>query len=238
MLGFPFSFSDIYTGRSHHMEWHRALRWMVAAQLLWATAALAQYKAETVGAPPADVPNPLQALVDPQGTRAVDGQGTTVCEVWLRKALPANPNPNSSSDVLYGAIAEGMLLGVLHFPAQAADFRGQALKPGFYTMRYVLIPQDGNHMGVNPYRDVIVLGPVAADTTPDAVLKFDALVKLSRLASGTPHPALLVMAPVGGENPPSVVKDDQGHWNLQVKLHGQSGDIPIAVTVVGKWEAQ
>jgi hypothetical protein len=41
---------------------------------------------------------------------------------------------------------------------------------------------------------------------------------------------------VSGSTFPSVVKDDQGHWNLQLKARGQSGDIPIAITVVGKWE--
>jgi hypothetical protein len=42
---------------------------------------------------------------------------------------------------------------------------------------------------------------------------------------------------VNGDTFPSVVKDDQGHWNLQVKVHGSGGDLPIAFTVVGKWAA-
>ena len=221
------------------MKLHRTLTYLVAVLLLCVASALGQYKAESVGAPASpDIPKPLQDMLDSQGTRLVDGQGSTLCEIWLRKAVPANPNPSNSSDTLYGPLAEGTFLGVLHFPAQGADFRGQAIKPGYYTLRYALIPQDGNHMGVNPYRDTLVLGPVAADTAPDAALKFDGLVKLSRQASGTPHPALLVMGQVNGDSFPSVVKDDQGHWNLQVKLHGQNGDIPIAVTVVGKWEGQ
>jgi hypothetical protein len=91
-------------------------------------------------------------------------------------------------------------------------------------------------MGVNPYRDVLVLAPVAADTAPDKVVTFDDLVKLGRLGSGTPHPGFLVGAQVNGGTFPSVVKDDSGHWNLQVKGHTQSGDLPLAVTVVGKWE--
>jgi len=219
------------------MNLPRILRYVVAAQLLFAAAALAQYKVASVSTPP-DVPSSIQSLLDPQGAQVVDGHGIVVCEIWLRKSVPANPNPNNSSDVLYGSLAEGTFLGVLHFPAQGADFKGQAIKAGFYTLRYALIPQDGNHMGVNPYRDVVVLGPVAADTTPETALKFDGLVKLSRQASGTPHPALLVMGQVNGDTLPSVVKDDQGHWNLQAKLHGQSGDVPVAITVVGKWEGQ
>ena len=97
-------------------------------------------------------------------------QGATLCEVWLRKTLPTSANPNTSSDVLYGALPEGAFLGVLHFPNATTDFRSQTIKAGFYTLRYALIPQDGNHMGVNPYRDAFVLAPVSADTDPDKVL--------------------------------------------------------------------
>jgi len=130
----------------------------------------------------------------------------------------------------------GEFVGVVHFPAPGVDFRGQAIKPGFYTLRYALIPQDGNHMGVNSTRDAFVLCPAAADTDLTTALKFDDLVKLGRQSSGTAHPNFLVGAPVNGDTFPAVVKDDQGHWNLQVKLHGASGDLPIAFTVVGKWE--
>ena len=91
-------------------------------------------------------------------------------------------------------------------------------------------------MGVNPYRDALVLTPVSADSTPDKVATTDDLVKLGRLGSGTPHPGFLVGAQVNGATFPSVVKDDQGHWNLQLKGHAASGDLPLAITVVGKWE--
>ena len=131
-----------------------------------------------------------------------DAGGATVCEVWLRKTFPSNPNPSTSSDVLFGALPEGGLVGVVHFPKDTTDFRSQAIKAGYYTLRYGLIPQDGNHMGVNPSRDAFVLAPAAAEGNPDAVLKFEDLVKLSRQASGTNHPAFLVGAPVNGRHVP------------------------------------
>jgi hypothetical protein len=219
------------------MRLYRILSLLVAAQLLWAATIFAQdYKTQAASAPPSDVPKAIQDMLDAQGVGVVDAQGAPLCEIWLRKSIPANPSPSTSADILNGGLAEGTFIGVVHFPKPAADFRGQPLKPGFYTLRYALIPQDGNHMGVNPYRDAVVLGPVAADTAPDAVLKFDGLVKLSRQASGTPHPALLVMAQVNGDTFPSAVKDDQGHWDLQLKAHVASGDLPIALTVVGKWQ--
>ena len=211
---------------------------IVASQLLLAGLAFGQtYKAEAGGAPPAaDLPKPLQDALQPQASRVINDQGGVLLEVWLAKTIATNAGASPSSDFLYPGLSEGEFVGVLHFPSAAADFRGQAIKPGFYTLRYGLIPQDGNHMGVNPTRDAVVLCPVAADSDPAKALKFDDLVKLSRQASGTPHPAFLVGAPVNGSTFPAVAKDDQDHWNLQVKLHGSSSDLPFAFTVVGKWQ--
>jgi hypothetical protein len=220
------------------MKLHRAQALILASQLVLAGMAFGQtYKVENAGAPPAgQLSQPLQDAVEAQGTRVVNDQGGTLLEVWLGKTVATNSSASPSSDFLYPSLSEGEFLGVLHFPNPGADFRGQAIKPGFYTLRYGLIPQDGNHMGVNPTRDVLVLCPAAVDTDPGKVLKFDDLVKLSRQASGTPHPGFLVAAAVNGNTFPAVAKDDQDHWNLQMKAHGSSGDLPFAFTVVGKWQ--
>ncbi len=220
------------------MKLHRVLGLVLAIQLCAALSAFGQgsYKAEAIGAAPADVPAPIQSTLDSQGVRVTTDQGATLCEVWLRKTLPTSANPNTSSDVLYGALPEGGFLGVMHFPNATPDFRSQTIKPGFYTLRYGLIPQDGNHMGVNPTRDAFVLAPVSADTDPDKILSFEDLVKLSEQASGTPHPGFLVGAQVSGTSFPSVAKDDSGNWNVQMKGHGQGADLPLAFTVVGHWQ--
>jgi hypothetical protein len=220
------------------MKLHRTQVLILASQLVLASMAFGQtYKVENAGAPPvADLPKPLQDALESQGTRVANDQGGTLLEVWLRKSVPTSSSGSGSSDLLYGSLSEGVFLGVLHFPSQGADFRGQVIKPGYYTLRYGLIPQDGNHMGVNPTRDVLILCPVAVDTDLATALKFDDLVKLGRQSSGTAHPGILVGAPVNGDSFPAVVKDDQGHWDLQVKVHGSGGDLPMAFTVVGKWE--
>ena len=206
---------------------------LLASQLLLATLVFGQsYKVETGAAPAAgQLPQPLQDALQPEGAKVVSDQGAALLEFWARKALPASSSPTTSSDVLFGGLTAGEFVGVVQFSSPGADFRGQAIKPGFYTLRYALIPQDGNHMGANPTRDAFVLCPAAADTNLGAALGFDDLVKLGRQASGTPHPAFLVGAPLNGSTFPAVAKDDQGHWNLQVKA-----DVPFAFTVVGKWE--
>ncbi len=220
------------------MKLHRALALVLAIPLWAVVSAFGQgsYKTEAIGAAPAEVPAPLQSTLDTQGVRVSSDQGAILCEVWLRKTLPSSANPNTSSDVLFGTLPEGAFLGVLHFPKDATDFRSQTIKAGYYTLRYALIPQDGNHMGVNPYRDAFVLAPMAADPGPDKTLSLEDLVKLSSQASGTPHPGFLVGAQVSGANFPSVAKDDSGNWDLQVKGHGPGGDLPLAFTVVGHWQ--
>ncbi len=220
------------------MRVHRAHVIFLAAQFLLAGLAFGQtYKVENAGAPAAgQIAQPLQNALESQGVKVQSDQGGTLLEVWFAKNVASNSSASPSSDYLYPSLTDGEFVGVLHFPSAGADFRGQAIKPGFYTLRYGLIPQDGNHMGVNPTRDVLVLCPVAADTDLSANLKFDDLVKLSRQAAGTPHPAFLVGAPVNGSTFPATAKDDQDHWNLQVKLHGSNGELPFAFTVVGKWQ--
>jgi hypothetical protein len=220
------------------MKLQRTLGLILATQLFTVVAAFAQgsYKAEAGGAPPADVPKAVQDALVTQGTVVVDAQGATLLEVWLPKTLAIQSTASSGLGILYGSLSEGTFLGVVHYPQPAADFRGQALKAGYYTLRYSQIPQDGNHMGVYSTQDAIHLCPLAADTDVSKTLTFAELIKLGRMASGAPHPAFLVMAPVTGDTFPSILKDDQGFWDLELKAHGSSSDLPIAITVVGKWQ--
>ncbi len=227
------------------MKLHRVAGLLIAVQMLCAASALAQgdYKAEAVGVPnPADLPKALQDVLQSTGVRLVDGRGAAVCELWLRKSIPTRQDAAGSADVLYEGLGMGTLIGVVEFPKGGSDFRGQSIKSGFYTLRYALIPQDGNHMGVSPYRDFLLLGPVAQDKDIDKQLSFEEAVKLGRQASGTGHPAVLSLGPPAGANSfPAAFKDDQGHWLVIVKASGKSAggeqEFPLAIVLVGKAEA-
>jgi hypothetical protein len=214
---------------------------LLAAQLLVTATAYAQggYKVESVALPAgSDVPAALAALLQPQGARVLDSSGATVCEIWLGNSIPLGATPNSSPDVMYGSIGMGTLVGLVHFPAKGADFRGQAIKPGFYTLRYGLTPQDGNHMGVNPTRDFLLMCPVAQDTNLTASLSFQDMVKLSKAASGTNHPGIFTMDAPGSVTAASLAQDDQGHTVLQAPAQGKSAAgatqaLNLAIVVVG-----
>lgn len=208
----------------------------LAVQLALATLAWAQgsYKAEPAGPLTAsDVPKALEDALSPEGARLVSDKGATVAELWTLKSVALGA-ASSNSDALYSSLSVGTLVGVLHFPAQSNDFRGQTIKAGYYTLRYGKMPQDGNHMGANPYPDFLLLSPVSADTQLTPV-KLDDLLNLSRKASGTAHPAVMSLIPVAsGAKFPSAAADDKGNEALEVKLSGGGQDVPIALILVGQ----
>src|SRR6266567_4332672 len=100
------------------------------------------------------------------------------------------------------------------------------------TLHYSLQPVNGDHQGVAPQRDFLVMIPAADDTDATATPSFDDLMKMSRKASGTPHPAVLSMAASSNAKFPELKKEGESDWVLHVKI----GDLPVAVILVGKVE--
>lgn len=204
-----------------------------------AISAVAQgaYKVESAGAP-SGAAAALQSILEAQGSKLTDAQGNVVAEIWLRKAVPMSTAAAGSGDVIYGGLGVGELVAVLNFPTGFSDFRGQKIKPGYYTARYAQIPQDGNHMGVSNYRDFLLMTPLASDPQPAQAVTLDALLKMSRLASGSNHPAILMLDPASASAAAnSAFADDQGNTALQVKLNGSSGaGTPFAIVLVGQYQ--
>ncbi len=204
-----------------------ALLFFVAASSLFA-----QYKSDPAGAPPSDLEPAISQALQQQGSKIVAGNGTVVCEIWFRSALPSG-GQSSDQNVTLGTIPQGALLGVIRFPAQGADRRGQPIKAGVYTLRYSLIPVNGDHQGAAPQRDFVLLTPAADDKDANATPSFDALVAMSRKASGTPHPASLSIWAAGAGDALGIAKQGASNdWALTVKI----GDTPVSIILVGKVE--
>jgi len=180
--------------------------------VLAASAALAQYKSEPAGAPPAEVAPAVSQTLQQQGTKILADSGAVFCEVWFRTALPSGAKPADQTITL--SVPQGALVGVIRFPGPAADRRGQVIKPGVYTLRYSLLPVNGDHQGAAPQRDFLLLTPAANDTDPKATPDFDALAAMSRKASGTPHPAVLSLWAAGASDPLGFAKQGENDWVL------------------------
>src|SRR5262249_16733660 len=152
------------------------------------------YKAEPLNeAPPKELAAPIQAALSQTGIR-VTGPSGSVCDLWLGKAVPGNPKAPQTLGVIFPQLAQGTLVGAIRLPNAVKDYRKQLIKAGVYTLRYALLPDNGNHMGVAPQRDFVLASPAAADQGT-AALTFDQTVALSRKATGSNHPSVWSLAP-------------------------------------------
>jgi hypothetical protein len=213
-----------------------ALSFAIASILVVSLLSAAQTgKVESV-APLTDgaVPQAIRQALDGKGYRLTLDSPTPACELWIRKSIPARTKKDVEG-VAYPHLAESTLIAVIHFPQAAADFRGHNIPAGFYTLRYAIMPNDGNHMGVAPNRDFLLVIPAASDTDPAAAFKSEELVTMSARTTGTKHPSALSLAQTdSGPSTPAVSKDDEDHWifSATAKLHSGE-DLPFALVVKG-----
>ena len=168
----------------------------LAAAILFLAAAAGGPKVETIGLPAeGSVPAAVRSALDPQVARVTLSEGA-YCELWLRKSVP--DEKKGAGAPLAPGLAPSTAVGVIRFVAAAADFLGQAIKPGFYTLRYALMPSDGAHMGASEYPDYLLVVPAADDPDPDAVFAFAGLMDVSRKATGTRHPGVFSLTRPSG----------------------------------------
>jgi len=195
------------------------------------TALLAQqYKSEPAGAPPSGLAPAVASALGSEGTKISKGDGTAVMEIWFRKTAPSGTK-NGGDSIALPTIPEGAFLGVLKLEIKGEDRRGQPLKAGIYTLRYILMPSNGDHLGAAPQRDFAALAPAGDDQDPNATPDADATVKMSSKASGTAHPAVLSLSSGSGSS--SFTKEGDHDWTLNTKI----GDLPIAIILLGRVES-
>ena len=176
----------------------------------------------------------VRSALDAKGYRVTAADGSVVCEIWLRSAVPTSPKRDVSG-AIYTELGDATLIGVVSLPKGGSDYRGQGIKAGVYTLRYAVHPTDGNHMGISPYRDFLLLVPVAADSDVNAKFTFEALSKVSAKAAGTNHPTPFSMvSPDAAKSAPSVSENEHGHLVFAAKLKTQGGaEFPVAFIVKG-----
>ena len=149
--------------------------------LLLATRAArsAEYSAQPLKeAPPAgDLSEDIAAKLAPTGWKVMQGEKRVVCEIWPAKAWAAKAD-FAPSDTVFVPLEPGSLVGVLRFTRKGADFRGQEIPAGLYTLRYANQPVDGNHVGTFATRDFLVMLPASADQSAKPITDMD-LFKLS-----------------------------------------------------------
>ncbi len=195
------------------------------AVLLLVSFGVAQ-KAEPVGA--AEVPDAVKAALQDKGQRVLDKDGTPLVSVWLAKSVKTYKKDVEGAN--YPSLETSSFVGVVTFAQDGKDFRGQTIPKGTYTLRYALLPNDGNHMGVAPNRDFLLLLSLITDSDPAATFTEKQLFKASGKVAGGAHPTVLSLVADEGKG---VTTNDQGFVVLHVSLATTDGELPLALVVKG-----
>jgi hypothetical protein len=210
------------------------------------TGALAQESIK-VGAlkqpPPESLAAEVRSVLGGDGFRIQDGQGKTIADIWLRKAVPASEMPSGPKGaVLFPFLADGEFVGVLQFTVEGHDYRDQPIAKGVYSLRYGLQPINGDHLGVSTYRDYLLLVPAAKDRSL-ALLPRKQLEERSSESAGTSHPAVFLLQappPNSSKTTAGVARDaEKNTWSvvfplsIQVKGHGDPVAQPVSLVIIG-----
>jgi hypothetical protein len=157
-------------------------------------------------APPTELSPAIAATLAPGSVSVAVGEVSV--ELWWVKAIALAKSPSSVPS--WGDVGDGTLVGVLRVSAQWSDIRGYGVKPGVYTLRYALQPANGDHLGVSPNREFLLMSPAAVDTSADPV-GYKGVVDLSKQTVRRAHPSALSLDPPAATAAPlSPVKTDLG----------------------------
>ena len=196
----------------------------------------AEYSVEELKeAPPAgELSEEIGGLLAPSGWKVLQGEKRVVCEIWPAKTWTTKAD-FKPSDTVFEPLVSGSLVGVLRFTRKGADFRGQEIPTGVYTLRYANQPVDGNHVGTFATRDFLVMLPASADQSAKPIAEMD-LFKLSAQSAESNHPAIVpLVKPEDGDTDPLKHHEEMDWWTLRLSgQNAQGGKIVLQPIVVGK----
>ncbi len=202
---------------------------LLALSALPSSALVAQdeYSIEIIDSMPEEDAASAEILktIAPKGYRVKKGTRTAF-ELWLSKEWNLDEKIEPTAERIY-PFKDGELIGLLHFGRRGADFRDQTINRGWFTLRYALMPTDGNHEGTSPTRDFLLM-VISADD--EIGKKWDAteLGEASMEAAGSGHPAMMSL-----QRPEKDKKSENGSlryddyndlWILHLVGAAKSGD--------------
>jgi hypothetical protein len=214
--------------------------WLAAlvAVFLSGTTVLAAggYRVEKLpdGPPADDLAAEVVAALSTTGYKVLDADGKPMLNVWLAKEVATNADFQPTLEILY-PVTSGSLVGAVNFPRKGADFRGQEIARGTYTLRYANQPQDGNHVGTFETRDFLLMLPAASDRDPKTLAGDDFFATSAEAAQST-HPAIIPLLKPGEGAAPAMRHVEEVEWWV-LKLEGaaaKGAKQPLELVVVGK----
>lgn len=201
---------------------------LIFALLLFVSTFCVAQKVEPVGK--AEVPAPIADALQDHGLRVLDKDGAPLVSVRLAKSIATSKKDVEGAN--YAQLDPSSFIGTITFESDGKDFRGQTIPKGTYTLRYALLPTDGNHMGVAPNRDFLLLLPPTTDTDPTTVYTEKQLYRASSKVAGGAHPTVMSLVADDGK-PGTVTTSTEGFLVLHLSLATSEGELPAALIVKG-----
>lgn len=167
--------------------------------------ALAQQKVERIALPTRGLPEAILHDVEEKGYRLTLDHGW-IADFWPTEQLLETEK--TVAGALYPKIEPSAFVGIIVLHQDMPDYRGQTIRAGAYTLRYELLPQDGNHLGVSPNPDFLLAIPANDDPNPVQPWVLKHVVAMSSKSTGTNHPAVIALENAG--EPGTMTKSDQG----------------------------
>jgi hypothetical protein len=187
---------------------------------------------------PSDLAPPVMALLTPGDGVRVTIEQTTLDFWWVKSLTVTGTEPS-----VWTHVEEGTLLGAVRVSADFRDIRGRVIKPGTYTLRYGIQPQNGDHLGISPFREFLLLSPAAmdADAPPRG---HEGAVEISKRTIGGSHPAIWSIDPpvaAAGQSVLATHKTELGHEAVIVEVPLSRDGKPVdtlkfGVVLVGRIE--
>jgi len=157
--------------------------------------------------------------------------GTAKLEFWWVTSLPLRAGATGAPS--WADVPDGSLVGALRLGANWTDIRGYTVRPGVYTLRFALQPQNGDHMGISPNREFLLPAPAADDPAVDPV-GYDGAVALAKKSSRRAHPASIsIDPPSSASRPLSAATNDLGHQVIIVSVPTSAGPLTFGLVVDG-----
>ena len=167
--------------------------------------------------PPEQIAAPLRALLNDRGVSVTVGK--TSIDFWWVKTLPAG----GDGPFAWTGVAEGTFVGAARVTGRHSDIRGRTIREGVYTLRLGIQPQNGDHLGVSPYREFLHIIPAGSDPEPKPA-GHEGAIELSKPTIKSSHPALWSLdPPVADGQPLSTVTNDAGHQSIVFEIAVQRG---------------
>jgi hypothetical protein len=162
-----------------------------------ASALLRPLGAQTIQVEPHRSPLPAELSPAIAAGLGATGQivtfGQTTLHFWWVSSLAPGQGPATAA-AAWRNVPEGSLLGAVRVEGPFRDIRGRPIKAGVYTLRFALQPANGDHLGVSPNREFLIVAPAAADQDPGPA-GHERSVDMGRGSIGSSHPGVLSLDP-------------------------------------------